>query len=107
MLAARKSYGIAASELVAVPEVENDAVCLLVMRLPGRPRFAITALNFGTSPVEETLDLTVIRERPLENLPGRRAINAINGKEDSRVSDRARLTIRLDAVSGKTLVIGD
>src|SRR5207237_7766660 len=35
LLQARQKHHIAEGELLAVPEVEHDAVCILVMRVPG------------------------------------------------------------------------
>src|SRR5208337_2819762 len=61
MLATREEYKIAQSELQRIPEPANVSVCILPLVLPEhaakKPRFAITALNFGRRPVREVLDL--------------------------------------------------
>ena len=61
MFALRDSHGIAQSELVAVPVVSNPGVVVLVNKLPrqeGKSQsWQITALNFGRSAIEETLEL--------------------------------------------------
>ncbi len=61
MFALRDSHGIAQSELVAVPVVSNPGVVVLVNKLPrqeGKSQsWQVTALNFGRSAIEETLEL--------------------------------------------------
>ena len=49
MLAARKQYRIHEGTMLAVPNVGNPSVCVLVMRLPDSNALAITALNYGRS----------------------------------------------------------
>jgi trehalose synthase len=106
MLAARKKYDIALSELMAVPEVQESSLCLLVLKLPGRPRYAVTALNFGREAVEETLDLAAIDGLPVEDVHGHSAIDAVSGKGVAGVTKSGRLTLQLEALSGTTVVIG-
>jgi maltose alpha-D-glucosyltransferase/alpha-amylase len=105
VLAARKECRIAEGELLAVPEVKNPGVCLLVLRLPERDAFAVTALNFSRSAAEEEIDLTAVPGATAEKLRGRRVVDAVEGKPDGTVTDRGRLTVSLAALSGKTLVM--
>lgn len=105
MLAARSKYDINLSELVAVPDVEEPSICLLVLRPPGPPRIAITALNFGQTAVEERLDLSTIPGIKLDEVAGRDSVDAITGDQLEAISDAGILDIRLDALSGKTLII--
>jgi len=106
MLAGRKAYKIHLGELVAVPDVSDASVCLLVIRLPGPPRVAVTALNFGRAPAAETLDLAAVPGLSAGNLKGRPALDAVSGERAGGVTDAGRLEIRLDALSGRTLILG-
>src|SRR5262249_37983146 len=72
LLAARRAHRIAEGELLAAPEAQSPAVCLLVLRLPGEGAFAVTALNYGRAPVEETVDLTKTPGLPAGKLGGAR-----------------------------------
>src|SRR5205085_7084273 len=58
LLAARNKYRLAEAELIAVPETKQRSLCILVLRLPEKSGYAVTALNFGREPVE--LDLGAI-----------------------------------------------
>lgn len=105
MLTARKDFRIAEAELTAVPTVRNPALCLLVLRLPGEDRVAITALNFGRRGIEEEVDLHEAAGIPLEKLRGRMLRDVVAGSDAGKVPDTGRLRIQLDALTGKTLVI--
>jgi maltose alpha-D-glucosyltransferase/alpha-amylase len=102
ILTARRKYRVAEGELLSVPEPKNREVCLLVLRLPGYP-LAVTALNFGRRAVVEEVDLS--------RLPGHRAgrpvIDILSGAAVGPVADSGRVTIRLGALSGTTLVVGE
>jgi maltose alpha-D-glucosyltransferase/alpha-amylase len=106
VLAARRAYRVAEGELVAVPEPHNRAVCLLVLRLPDRP-LAVTALNFGRRPAAEELDLSRLAGVDAAQLRGRPVTDILAGTNLGPVPDSGRLSIRLDALAGTTLVIGD
>jgi len=98
LLAARKEYRIAEAELVDVPEVKNPAVCLLVLRLPGK-KTAVTALNFSREAIEETVELKDVR--------GEKVTDILSAESVGRVSDEGRLTIKMGPLSGTTLVVGE
>ena len=104
MLAARKDYQIHLGELIAVPEPDHNALCLLVLALPGTPRYAITALNFGREGVTEHLDLHLIDRLPADQLEGRTVSEAVSGHDEGTISDQGRLTITLGPWQGKTLI---
>ncbi|HEY1375565.1 MAG TPA: hypothetical protein VGF55_02165 [Gemmataceae bacterium] len=106
LLAARRAYRVAEGELVAVPEPKDRAVCLLVLRLPDRP-LAVTALNFGRGPAAEDLDLSHLPGVDAGQLRGQTVRDILAGADLGPVPDSGRLSIRLDALSGTTLVIGD
>jgi trehalose synthase len=105
MLAARKKYRIAEGELVAVPNVTNSALCLLVMRLPGEPALAITALNYSQKPVQEEFDLRKVKELKGRAFAGQPVINSVSGDTEGKVTSQGALSIDLEGWSGKTLII--
>jgi maltose alpha-D-glucosyltransferase/alpha-amylase len=105
MLAARKKYRIAEGELVAVPDVANSALCLLVMRLQDEPALAITALNFGQKPVRERLDLRKVEGLQGAAFAGQPVIDSVGGEPEGKVDARGVLNIELQGWSGKTLII--
>jgi trehalose synthase len=105
MLKGRKKYRIAEGELMAVPAVKNRAVCLLVMRLPGKPSVAITALNFSREPAEEEVDLSRIKGLPVARLAGQKATNVVNDEGAGIVTEAGHLAITLKGWTGKTLVL--
>jgi trehalose synthase len=105
ILAGRQRYRLAEAELVAVPEVKNASVALLVLRLPQSGGWAITALNFGRREVQETLDFTQL-PGPAVDLRGGRVQDAVTDALEGKVPESGRLKIQLPALTGKTLVIG-
>jgi len=105
MLAARKKYRIAEGELVAVPDVANSAICLLVMRIPEKSALAITALNYSQKPVQERLDLSTVTGLKGRALAGYSVINSVSGKTEGKVDSQGALNIALEGWSGKTLII--
>lgn len=105
MLAARREYRIAEGELLAVPEVADSAVCLLVMRTPGKPALAITALNFSRRPVEERLDLSQIKGIDMSDFSGQTVLDSVSGKTDGSVNDTGVISVRLEGWKGKTLIV--
>lgn len=105
MLAARKKYHLAEGELVAVPEVTDSALCVLVMRLPESSALAVTALNYSQQPVQEKLDLGKIEALKSLNLAGRRVLDSVSGEPAGEVDAQGNLPIELDGWSGKTLVV--
>jgi trehalose synthase len=105
MLAARKEYRVDEGELIAVPEVKDSALCCLLMRIPGKPAMAITALNFGQKRVHEQIDLRKIKEVKASEFAGRSAVNSVTQEAEGKVSSEGVLNIELDGWSGKTLII--
>jgi trehalose synthase len=105
MLAARKKYRIAEGELVAVPDVANSAVCLLVMRIPGQSALAITALNFSQKPVQERIGLRKVEGLKGATFAGRPVIDSVSGKVEGRVGSQGAFNVELEGWSGKTLII--
>jgi len=104
LLAARRRHGIAEGELAAVPEPKDRGVCLLVLKLPGRDAWAVTALNFGRAEMTEELDLAAVPGLDAAAVRGRAVKDAVTGRPAGAVSDAGRLTIRLGPRTYQALV---
>jgi maltose alpha-D-glucosyltransferase/alpha-amylase len=105
MLAARKKHRLAEGELLAVPEVEHPAVCVLVMKVPGPHAAAITALNFGRQELGETVDLSAIEGLSLERLRGGELLDVISGARAGELQPSGRVVIELPALTGRTVLL--
>jgi trehalose synthase len=107
MLAARKQYQIDQATMNAVPPTGNPAVCVLVMTLPNSAGLAVTALNYGrSSSASVQVDLTQTPPGiPASSLAGKTALNIVANQSEGTVGADGKLTINLNALSGKTLVI--
>lgn len=105
MVAARKKYRIAEGELLAVPEPGNSALCLLVMRTPGKPTIAITALNFSRTPIQEKVNLAKINGLSASGLAGHAVTDAVTGASEGQVDANGIVNINLEGWSAKTLII--
>jgi hypothetical protein len=106
ILAARKKYGIAQATMNAVPPTGNQAVCVLAMTLPNSTSIAITALNYGRSATSIQVDLTQIPPGiPAAQLAGQTALDIISDQNAGPVSSAGTISIDLDSLAGRTLVI--
>ncbi len=106
ILAARKTYRIAEGELVAVADVAESALCVLVMRVPDATALAVSALNFGQQPIRERVDLARIEALRGLALAGRPVLDSVSGEAAGEVDAQGGLSIELDGWSGKMLIIG-
>lgn len=105
MLAAREQYGIKDATMNAVPPVNDSSVAVLAMTLPDSD-LAITALNYGREAKNVEVDLTQIPPGiQASALAGAQTIDAISGESVGTVSSAGRLTINLDAIAGRTIVV--
>ena len=57
LLAIRQSRGLYASRQVLVPEVKSAGLLVMVHELPDGKGTQVTALNFGATPIDETIKL--------------------------------------------------
>jgi trehalose synthase len=106
MLAARKQYRLAEGQMLAVPQVGDKSVCVLVMRLPDSQNLAITALNYGRGNTSVQVDLTQVPPGiPSTSVAGQKAQDIVAGQQAGTVSDSGQLSIDLESLSGKTLVV--
>jgi maltose alpha-D-glucosyltransferase/alpha-amylase len=106
LLAARKQYRIAEGQMLAVPPVGDKGVCVLVMRLPDSQNLAITALNYGRGSTSVQVNLTQVPPGiPSTSVAGQTATDIVVGQSAGVVSDAGLLSVDLDSLSGKTLVV--
>ena len=96
MLKVRKDYHLDLAELIALPEVKNQGVILMVHRLPDDRGLEVTALNFGRKPAEETLQLDEIK--------GKSALNLLSKQTEGRATEAGEFTFNLAALEGKILL---
>lgn len=101
ILAARDRIRIAEAELVAVPDVADDAVAVLVMRLPESGGVAITALNYAREPTEITVDLSGLEG---VSVGGASPEDAVSGDQVGSVSG-GQVTIPLFELAGRTVIL--
>ncbi|MGY2361112.1 maltose alpha-D-glucosyltransferase [Pseudomonas azotoformans] len=95
ILAVRRAYDIAASRQILVPEVENSALLVMVHELPAGKGTQITALNFGATPITETLHLS--------DIAAGMVVDIINERVEGDLTAEGEFTITLDAYEGLAL----
>lgn len=106
MLAARKQYRVHEAEMLAVPNVGNPAICVLVMRLPDSEDLAITVLNYGRETAAFEVDLTQIPPGiPAESLAAKPTLDIIANQSAGAVTDTGRLPISIEGLVGRTIVV--
>jgi trehalose synthase len=97
ILAARRAYDIAASRQILVPDVQHPGLLVMVHELPAGKGTQITALNFGSTPITETLHLPNIAQGPV--------VDIINERVEGDLTAEGDFTITLDAYEGLALRI--
>ena len=90
---------------MAVPDVANSALCVLVMRIQDGSALAITALNFSQKPVRERLDLLKVEGLKGSALAGKPVIDSVKGEVEGKVDEQGVLDINLEGWSGKSLIL--
>ncbi|MGN8273566.1 maltose alpha-D-glucosyltransferase [Pseudomonas sp. SMN5] len=95
ILAARRAYDIASSRQILIPDVEHPGLLIMVHELPAGKGTQITALNFGSEPITETLHLPDIAPGPV--------VDIINERVEGDLTPEGEFTITLDAFEGLAL----
>ena len=95
ILAVRRAYDIAASKQILIPDVEHPGLLIMVHELPAGKGTQITALNFSSEPVVETLHLAGIAPGPV--------VDIINERVEGDLTEEGEFTITLDAYEGLAL----
>lgn len=105
LMQARERFGISAAELVAVPDLEDDAVFALVMRLPDDVGgVAVTLANYGQEETTVMVDLSSALNGT-GVLDGNFPVDIIAEEAVGTISGSS-VEVSLDGLSGRTLVIG-
>ncbi|HEY0034420.1 MAG TPA: maltose alpha-D-glucosyltransferase, partial [Devosia sp.] len=97
LLAVRQAYGLYAAKQIAVPEVQSPGLLVMVHELPDNRGTQITALNFGSEPIEETITLSQAEPGPVVDMLQETIVGDL---QDSR-----ELTIQLEGYAGQSLRI--
>jgi len=95
ILAVRRAYDIAASKQIMVPDTEHPSLLIMVHELPAGKGTQITALNFGSEALVETLHLPGIAPGPV--------VDIINERVEGDLSEDGAFTISLDPYEGLAL----
>jgi len=99
MLKVRTDLHLYAGQLMDVPAVQAKGLLVLVHKLPDSSDLEVTAINFGTAPVDETVTIPGLQ-------PGTRASNALDPKSAALAVDaNGGLHLSLQGFEGKALVI--
>lgn len=105
ILAARKKFRIAEGQLVAVPDVQDSTLCILLFRIPGKPALAMTALNFGRNRADLQVDLRALKGIDSGLFAGQSLVDSVTGNNEGRVTKEGLIRAGLDGWSGKTLIL--
>jgi trehalose synthase len=97
LLAVRQSYCIYASQQTMIPDVASPGLLVMVHELPDARGTQVTALNFGSTPIEETVVLSNVQ-------PGL-VVDMINETVEGDLAASGELTLRLEGYEGLSLRI--
>jgi trehalose synthase len=100
ILAARKKFRIAESEMAAVPNLDNRSVVVMMMKLPDNGGVAVTALNYGREPTSVTVDFSNV-----QGVSAQGTAHDIVADQDVGSVSGTQLPIQLDALAGRTVVV--
>ncbi len=97
LLAVRQAYGIASGRQIAVPDVVAPGLLIMLHELPDARGTQITALNFGATPIEETIQLPKDLGGPV--------VDMLNETIIGDLSPEGTLVINLSPYEGQSLRI--
>ena len=97
LLAVRQTSGLYAGRQVLVPEVTSPGLLAMVHELPDGKGTQVTALNFGATPIDETITLPGVQPGPV--------VDMIREAIDGDLTIAGELQIMLDGYEGKSLHI--
>jgi trehalose synthase len=97
LLSVREAHGIAASRQIAIPDVVSAGLLVMVHELPDDRGIQVTALNFGSTRIEETLQLEGVAPGPIFDM--------LNDTIEGDFREDGQLVIALDAYTGQSLRI--
>ncbi len=99
LLVIRQQYRIYESRQLAIPDVQNKGLLVMVHELPEGMGIQVTALNFGTEAVTELVDLSRLIDGT------NRIVNMFAAEENLTLTTRGELTVQLDGYTGKSYLI--
>jgi trehalose synthase len=99
LLKARDRYRIAESRQIAIPDVKNPALLVMIHRLPEKRGIEMTALNFGSTKAEETITIKDTGTCPL--------IDLMLDKPAGTTTSKGEIMISLEPYEGKALLLND
>jgi len=101
MLRARRESGIAFSKLVAVPEVDNQGILVMLFEHPEDRGWSITALNFGREPARGIFELPQLARKSAD------LIFSTLGKtaKTIHISDEASFSLDLGPIEGEVFAV--
>jgi trehalose synthase len=105
ILAVRKKYHIEQAELIAAPDTDQSAVCILVMRVPDQSATIVTALNFSRDAVHEQIDLQALKELKMSMFTGTEVFNCMADVREGTADLDGKIKLELEAWSGKVFSI--
>jgi trehalose synthase len=105
MLAVRKKYHIERADLIAAPETNRSAICVLVMRSADPAATLITALNFSREVVAEELDLSAVKELRMAKLAGKAVFDCMAERREGMIGADGKVKLELEGWSGKVFAI--
>jgi trehalose synthase len=105
LLAVRKKYRLEEAELIAAPESDQSAVCLLVMQSADESATLVSALNFSQQSVSTEIDLQRVKELSSSKLAGKEIFNCCDQRREGLLGEQGKLKIELDGWSAKLLSI--
>ncbi|WP_172121827.1 MULTISPECIES: maltose alpha-D-glucosyltransferase [unclassified Devosia] len=97
LLAVRQAHGLFAAKQIAIPDVQNNSLLVMVHELPDQRGLQVTALNFGPDRVEETITLEHAQTGPV--------IDMLHGTIFGDLPESGELFIGLDGYEGQSLRI--
>ncbi|WP_244306461.1 maltose alpha-D-glucosyltransferase [Paraburkholderia lacunae] len=97
VLTVRNAYCISSSRQIAIPEVSNPGLLVMVHELPGGRGTQVTALNFGPTSIDETLSLPGISAGPV--------VDMLNERVEDDLDEHGQLRLHLDGYEGLCLRI--
>jgi maltose alpha-D-glucosyltransferase/alpha-amylase len=100
ILAARKKFRIAESDMAAAPDDADQAIVELMMKLPDNGGVAVTVLNYARDPKTVTVDFSQVKDVSVSG-----TAHDIVADQDVGSVSSGKLDVKLDALSGKTLVV--
>ncbi len=95
LLAVRQSHGLYAARQTDIPDVVHPSLLVMVHELPDNRGMQVTALNFGRSPIEETVTLSGVPAGPV--------VDMVHEAPFGDLSEDGDLDLRLGGFEGLSL----